>query len=176
MHAAGTVELDGDRFGLPAAHAQVLAAEGGPFFMAGAFELTYGYLQPIDRLIEAFRSGGGVPQSAYPRETWDGMCRFSRPFYNHLLVQQWIPAIDGLAERLEHGARWADVGCGAGHALIRLAEAYPNSTFVGYDQLDRQLELARSAATDAGVAAPVRLELADGVNGIPERVERISTF
>ncbi|MGB0098005.1 MAG: methyltransferase domain-containing protein [Solirubrobacteraceae bacterium] len=177
MHAAGTLELDGDgRFGLPAEHAQVLASEGGPFFMAGAFELTYGYLQPIDRLIEAFRSGGGVPQSAYPRETWDGMCRFSRPFYNHLLVQQWIPAIDGLAERLEHGARWADVGCGAGHALIRLAEAYPNSTFVGYDQLDRQLELARSAATDAGVHDRVRFELLDAASGIPERFDVISTF
>jgi 2-polyprenyl-3-methyl-5-hydroxy-6-metoxy-1,4-benzoquinol methylase len=177
MHAAGTLELDGDgRFGLPAEHAQVLATEGGPFFMAGAFELTYGYLQPIDRLIEAFRSGGGVPQSAYPRETWDGMCRFSRPFYNHLLVQQWIPAIDGLAERLEQGARWADVGCGAGHALIRLAEAYPNSTFVGYDQFDRQLDLARSAATEAGVHDRVRFELLDAASGIPERFDVISTF
>ena len=177
MHAAGTLELAADgRFGLPAEHAQVLASEGGPFFMAGAFELTYGYLQPIDRLIEAFRSGGGVPQSAYPRETWDGMCRFSRPFYNHLLVQQWIPAIDGLAERLEQGARWADVGCGAGHALIRLAEAYPNSTFVGYDQFDRQLDLARRAATDAGVHDRVRFELLDAASGIPERFDVISTF
>lgn len=177
MHAAGTLGLAADgRFGLPAEHAQVLATEGGPFFMAGAFELTYGYLQPIDRLIEAFRSGGGVPQSAYPRETWDGMCRFSRPFYNHLLVQQWIPAIDGLAERLEQGARWADVGCGAGHALIRLAEAYPNSTFVGYDQLDRQLELARSAARDAGVHDRVRFELLDAASSIPERFDVISTF
>ncbi len=139
---------------LPAEHAQVLAAEGGPFFMAGAFELTYGYLQPIDRLIEAFRSGGGVPQSAYPQETWDGMCRFSGPFYNNHLVQQWIPAMDGLAERIERGVGWADVGCGAGQALIRLAEAYPNSTFVGYDQFDGQLELARTGSADRGRARP----------------------
>ena len=177
MHAAGSLELDGDgRFVLPAEHAQVLAAEGGPFFMAGAFELTYGYLQPIDRLIEAFRSGGGVPQSAYPQETWDGMCRFSRPFYNHLLVQQWIPAINGLAERLERGARWADIGCGAGHALIRLAETYPNSTFVGYDQFEGQLELARRGASDAGVQDRVRFELLDAARGIPERFDVISTF
>ena len=177
MHAAGTLELDGDgRFVLPAEHAQVLAAEGGPFFMAGAFELTYGYLQPIDRLIEAFRSGGGVPQAAYPRETWDGMCRFSRPFYNHQLVQQWIPAIDGLAERMETGARWADVGCGAGHALIRLADTYPNSTFVGYDQFDRQLELARQAAVEAGVQDRVQFELLDAAGGMPERFDVISTF
>ena len=64
------------------------------------------------------------------------MCRFTRPFYDHLLVQQWMPAIGGLAAKLECGARWADVGCGAGLALIRLAQAFPNSTFVGYDSFD----------------------------------------
>lgn len=177
MRAAGNLELEaGDRFVLPAEHAQVLAAEGGPFFMAGAFELTYGYLQPIDRLIEAFRSGGGVPQSAYPQETWDGMCRFSGPFYNNLLVQQWIPAVDGLSDRLERGVGWADVGCGAGQALIRLAEAYPNSTFVGYDQFDGQLALARTGARIAGVQDRVRFELLDAAGGIPERFDVISTF
>jgi 2-polyprenyl-3-methyl-5-hydroxy-6-metoxy-1,4-benzoquinol methylase len=177
MHAAGTLELDGaGRYVLPLEHAQVLAAEGGPFFMGGAFELTYGYLQPIDRLIEAFRSGGGVPQSAYPQETWDGMCRFSRPFYRNLLVQQWIPAFDALSERLEQGVRWADVGCGAGQALITLAQAFPGSTFVGYDQFDRQLQLAARSAHDAGVEDRVRFELLDAADGIPERFDVISTF
>ena len=177
MYAAGSLELDGDgRFVLPAEHAQVLAADGGPFFMGGAFELTYGYLQPIDRLIEAFRSGGGVPQSAYPQETWDGMCRFSRPFYRNLLVQQWLPAFNGLAERLEQGARWADVGCGAGEALIALGQAFPNSTFVGYDQFERQLDLAARSAKDAGVEDRVRFELLDAARGIPERFDVISTF
>ena len=177
MYAAASLTRDGDgRFVLPAEHAQVLAAEGGPFFMGGAFELTYGYLQPIDRLIEAFRSGGGVPQSAYPQETWDGMCRFSRPFYRNLLVQQWVPAVDGLAERLEGGARWADVGCGAGQALIQLGLAFPNSTFVGYDQFEPQLELAARSANDAGVEDRVRFELLDAAAGIPERFDLISTF
>jgi SAM-dependent methyltransferase len=177
MYAAGNLELDGDsRFVLLPEHAQVLAAEGGPFFMGGAFELTYGYLQPIDRLLEAFRSGGGVPQSAYPQETWDGMCRFSRPFYDNALVQQWIPAVDGLAARLETGVRWADVGCGAGQALIRLAQAFPSSTFVGYEQFDGQLELARAAAASAGVEDHVRFELLDAAGGIPERFDVISTF
>jgi 2-polyprenyl-3-methyl-5-hydroxy-6-metoxy-1,4-benzoquinol methylase len=177
MRAAGNLELDADdRFVLPPEHAQVLAAEGGPFFMAGAFELTYGYLQPIDRLIEAFRSGGGVPQSAYPQETWDGMCRFSRPFYDNQLVQQWIPAFAGLSDRLEHGISWADVGCGAGKALIRLAEAYPNSTFVGYDQFHGQLELARTGALVAGVEDRVRFELLDAAGGLPKQFDVISTF
>jgi SAM-dependent methyltransferase len=177
MHAAGTLELAGDgRYVLPAEHAQVLAAEGGPFFIAGAFELTYGYLQTLDRLLEAFRSGGGVPQSAYPEETWRGMCRFSRPYYRHVLAQRWVPAFEGLAERLQRGLHWADVGCGAGQAVINLARAFPASTFVGYDQFDGQLELAARAAKDTGVADRVRFERLDGAAGIPERFDVISTF
>jgi 2-polyprenyl-3-methyl-5-hydroxy-6-metoxy-1,4-benzoquinol methylase len=178
MHAAGYLELDRScaRFALPAEHAQVLAAEGGPLFLGGAFQLTFGYLRALDRLTEAFRSGGGVPQSAYPAETWEGMGRFSRPFYENLLVQAWVPAVSGLHERLERGARWADVGCGAGLAAIALARAYPASTFVGYDAFEGQVELARRAAAEAGVGDRVRFELLDAAAGLPERFDVVSTF
>jgi SAM-dependent methyltransferase len=104
------------------------------------------------------------------------MCRFSRSFYDNLLVQQWVPSVPGLHERLGRGVRWADVGCGAGLALVRLAQAFPASTFVGYDSFEGQLELARRAAADAGVADRVRFELLDGAAGIPERFDVISTF
>ena len=177
LRAAGYLEPEPDgRFSLPAEHAQVLAAEGGPFFLGGAYELSFSYLQTIERLIEAFRHGGGVPQSAYPQQTWHAMCRFSRPFYDHLLVQQWVPAIDGLAAKLERGARWADVGCGAGLALIRLAQAYPNSRFVGYDRFDGQLALAREAAAQAGVEDRVRFQTLDAADGLPGRFDVVSTF
>jgi 2-polyprenyl-3-methyl-5-hydroxy-6-metoxy-1,4-benzoquinol methylase len=178
MHAAGYLELDREsgRFTLPAEHAQVLAAEGGPFFLGGAYQVTFGYLRPIERLTEAFRSGGGVPQAAYPAETWEGMARFSRSFYDNLLVQQWVPAVRGLHERLERGARWADVGCGSGLAAIRLAQAFPASSFVGYDSFEGQLELARRAAAEAGVSDRVRFELLDGSTGLPERFDVVSTF
>jgi 2-polyprenyl-3-methyl-5-hydroxy-6-metoxy-1,4-benzoquinol methylase len=178
MHAAGYLELDRDssRYSLPPEHAQVLAVEGGPAFLGGAFQLTFGYLRTIERLTEAFRSGGGVPQSAYPTETWEGMGRFSRSFYDNLLVQQWLPAVGGLEQRLEQGASWADVGCGSGIAVIRLAEAFPASTFVGYDNFEGQLQLARHAAADAGVSDRVRFELLDAAAGLPERFDVISTF
>ena len=141
MRAAGYVELtEGGRFALPPEHAQVLAAEGGPFFMAGAFELTFAYLQAVEAVIVAFRHGGGVPQADYPDMTWTAMARFSRPIYDNLLVEQWVPAVAGLSERLDTGASWADVGCGSGRAVLRLAESFPNSTFVGYDQFEGQLE------------------------------------
>ena len=109
MRAAGYVELEVEtgRYTLPLEQAQVLANEGGPAFLGGAFQLTFGYLHEIDRLTEAFRSGGGVPQSAYPVETWEGMGRFSRPLYDNQLLQQWLPMIAGLERRLEYGARWA---------------------------------------------------------------------
>jgi SAM-dependent methyltransferase len=154
----------------------VLAAEGGPFFLGGAYQLTLSNLRTLDRLTEAFRSGGGVPQSAYPGDTWQGMFRFSRSFYDNLLVQHWIPAIDGLREKLERGARVADVGCGAGRALIRLAQAFPASTFVGYDAFEGQLELARAAAVEAGVADRVRFELRDAAAGLPERFDAVLSF
>ena len=178
MHAAGYVEHDGNggRYSLPPEHAQVLAAEGGPAFLGGAFQLTFGYLRTIDRVTEAFRSGGGVPQSAYPTETWEGMSRFSRSFYDNLLVQRWLPAVAGLEQRLLQGASWADVGCGAGLAVIRLAEAFPASTFVGYDSFEGQLQLARRAAAEAGVSDRVHFELLDASAGLPERYDVISTF
>ncbi len=177
LRAAAYLEQEPDgRYSLPAEHAQVLAVEGGPFFLGGAYEVTFGYLQPIEHLIAAFRDGGGVPQSAYPHETWHGMCRFTRPFYDHLLVQQWVPAIDGLKDRLERGVRWADVGCGAGLALIRLAQAFPRSTFVGYDRFDAQLELARHEAAEAGVEDRVRFEVLDAASGLPQRYDVVSTF
>ena len=177
MHAAGylTIDPESGQFVLPAAHAQVLAAEGGPFFLGGAFQLTLGYLRPIDRLIEAFRSGGGVPQSAYGEETWEGMYRLGRTWYEHALVQQWLPAA-GVTPRLQAGARCADIGCGSGLALIQLAQAFPNSTFVGFDSFDGQIERARDHAASAGVAERVRFELHDATGGIPGRYDLITTF
>jgi SAM-dependent methyltransferase len=176
MHAAGYVEAAGDGYALPAEHAQVLAAEGGPFFLGGAYHATYAYLHVLDQVLDAFRTGAGVPQAAYPPDTWEGLCRFSQPYYEHRLVQQWVPAVDGLGERLERGVRWADVGCGAGRALIRLAQEFPASTFVGYDQLPDQVALAQRAAVAAGVGDRVRFERREGADGIPEQFDVISTF
>ncbi len=177
MHAAGYLAFDQQegQFVLPAAHAEVLAAEGGPFFLGGAFQLTLGYLRPTDRLIEAFRSGGGVPQSAYGEETWEGMYRLGRAWYENALVQQWLPAA-GVSHRLQAGAWCADIGCGSGLALIQLAQAFPNSTFVGLDSFDGQIERARTHAAEAGVADRVRFELHDAAGGIPGRYDLITTF
>jgi SAM-dependent methyltransferase len=177
MHAAGylTIDRESGKFSLPAAHAPVLALEGGPVFLGGAFQLTLGYLRPIDRLIEAFRSGGGVPQSAFGEETWEGMYRLGRTWYENALVQQWLPAA-GVVDQLENGARCADVGCGSGLALIQLARAFPHSSFVGFDSFDGQIERARRHAEEAGLSDRIRFELHDATGGIPGRYDLITTF
>lgn len=178
LYAAGYLEYDrhNGSFALPAEHAEVLATEGGPFFVAGGYQALSGELRVLDRLTEAFRSGGGVPQAAYPDETFEGMRRFSRPWYEHQLIQQWIPAVDGAHQKLQAGARYADVGCGAGYALIKLAQTYPRSSFVGYDAFQTAIDQAQCAAEHAQVSDRVRFELLDAADGIPERYDLISTF
>jgi SAM-dependent methyltransferase len=176
MTAAGYLEADGDRFVLPAEQEQALAAEGGPFFLGGVHQELVGMLRPLDALAEAFRSGGGVPQSAYPADAWDGMRRFSQGWFENLLLQEWIPAAAEVRQKLDAGARYADVGCGSGLAVIKLAQAFPRSEFVGYDAFAGQVERARAAAEAAGVGDRVRFEVRDVAAGVDETFDVISTF
>jgi SAM-dependent methyltransferase len=176
MTAAGYLEADDERFVLPAEQAQALATEGGPFFLGGVHQELIGMLGPLDALAAAFRSGGGVPQSAYPADAWDGMRRFSQGWFENLLLQEWIPAAAETREKLAAGARYADVGCGSGLAVIKLAQAFPRSAFVGYDAFPGQVERARAAAQAAGVGERVRFEVRDVAAGVDETFDVISTF
>ena len=162
LAAAGYLEADRDsgRFALPPAHAAVLAEEGGVFFLGGGYEELAGMLQVLGRVAEAFRTGGGVPQAAYPDVAYEGMARFTRSWFDHHLVDTWLPLVPGLEERLKAGVRWADVGCGAGRAVIRLARAFPRSEFVGFDYHEASIERAREAAAEAGVADRITFEVA----------------
>jgi SAM-dependent methyltransferase len=133
-------------------------------------------LPVLGRIESAFREGGGVPQAAYADDAYDGMARFTRAWFDHRLAGDWLPALPDLQRRLETGLRWADVGSGAGRAVIRLAELFPASTFVGYDAFPAQVERARRAADEAGVGDRVRFEVADASQGLPEKFDVISTF
>jgi len=179
LHAAGYLELDRERrsFSLAAEHAEVLARERAPFFLAGCEQLVVGGgLAVLDRLTEAFRAGGGVPQTAYPDDMTEGIRRNSAAWFEHQLLQQWIPAVDGLRAKLEAGVRYADVGCGAGHAVIKLARQFPRSTFVGYDAFEGAIDQAERAAEQAELSDRVRFEQLDAAGGIRERYDIISTF
>jgi 2-polyprenyl-3-methyl-5-hydroxy-6-metoxy-1,4-benzoquinol methylase len=179
MTAAGYVEHDRDSgaFTLPPAHAPVLATEGGPMFLGGAYQETMGMLSVFDGVVEQARSGGGVDQSQYPADFWDGLARFTNGWFENHLVQEWIPAMPDLQAKLEAGASCADVGCGAGRASIKLAEAFPASRHVGFDVSDPQIERAEANAKQAGVGDRVHFEKRDvGLHGLPEKYDVITTF
>jgi SAM-dependent methyltransferase len=179
LHAAGYLEHDpaDERFSLPPEHAAVLADEHGPAFLGGAYGTVRGLLRALDRVEDAARTGGGVPLDDYGDEFWRDVERFTAPDFEHRLVQEWIPAVPGLAERLAGaGADVADVGCGAGRAPIILATAFPGVRAVGFDLVPANVARAQEAARTAGVGGRVRFEERDAVRGIPGDYDLITLF
>jgi len=109
-----------------------------------------GALRAIDRITEAFRTGSGVGWDEHDSEVIVGTDLFFRPGYLTNLVPNWIPALDGVEDRLRAGANVADVGCGLGASTLLLAEHYPNSRFVGSDYHAASIERARKAGRRCG--------------------------
>jgi len=178
MTTSGYLEYDppSRRFSLPAEHAAAVAAEGGPFFFGGVYEMIPALAAVMDQVTEAFRKGGGVRQVNYPSEMWDGLERFTASWFNNLLLQQWVPAMPIVQSKLKRGARVADVGCGRGRALIKLAQAFPASKYFGYDVYGPAVEEATARAKTAGVHDRVTFQQLDVSNGLPSQYDVITTF
>lgn len=178
MHAVGYLEYDPGSgcYSLPAEHVPALAQERGPVFFGGAHQMLLGLGDALPLLVDAFRSGGGVPQSAYGDDWWDGMARFTASWFENLLLPVWIPAMPDVQAKLEAGCRVADVGCGTGLALVRMAQAFPRSTFVGYDLYAPWIDRARVLAKESGVDDRVTFETRDVSNGLPQQFDVITTF
>ncbi len=178
MTSAGYLEYDpkSGSFRLPPEHTPVLAQEAGPVFFGGMFQMLPSGLQPLDHLVQAFREGGGVPQSEYGPDWWEGMERFTAGWFENQLLQEWIPAMPDLQAKLEQGALVADIGSGSGRALFKLAEAFPNGRYVGYDISEAQIERAHTNAREAGLKDKVTFRLHDVVKGLPEQYNVITTF
>lgn len=164
------------RYALSPEHAQVLAVEGGAAFLGGGYQMFGALFDPLERVARAFRDGGGAAQDAYGADWWLGLDRFTNCWFTSFLLQEWIPAMPDVRERLEAGCDYADVGCGSGRALTTLARAYPASRFVGYDVFPAQVELARAHVAAAGLAGRVRIEPADAAAGLPGRYDVVSTY
>jgi SAM-dependent methyltransferase len=148
------------RYSLSPEQAMVLADEDSPVFMIGGFQTTLAASRIAPKLTEAFRTGEGVGWHEHDHQLFHGIERFFRSGYIGNLVQSWIPALDGVEARLQAGAHVADVGCGYGASTILMAQAYPNSTFIGFDYHAESIEAARQRAVAAGVADRVRFEVA----------------
>jgi SAM-dependent methyltransferase len=160
--AGGYVTYDeaSDRYTLPDEHALALADEESPFYILGAYELIASLYADEDRILEAFRSGEGMGWHEHDHRLFRGTERFFRPGYRAHLVTEWIPALEGVQEKLERGAKVADVGCGHGASTIIMAEAFPNSEFYGFDYHEASIASAREAAEAAGVSDRINFAVA----------------
>jgi SAM-dependent methyltransferase len=159
MATAGIFEYEpsGDTYRLPAEHAVLLCGPGSMAPLAHA-NTTLG--RHVTRLAEVFREGGGIPYEEYTPDFTDAMDGMGRGGFDQFLIDAYLPMVPGLTEKLAAGIRVADLACGTGHALNLLAQAFPASTFVGYD-LDRfALERAEAEAKELGLTN-VSFEAAD---------------
>jgi ubiquinone/menaquinone biosynthesis C-methylase UbiE len=139
-------------FALPAEQAMVFALEDSPVYMMGAFDLMAAMLDNQSKVQAAFRSGGGVAWGDQAGCMFCAVARFFRPGYLNNLVSAWLPALEGVVEKLEAGARVADVGCGHGWSTVLMAKAFPKSQFVGYDFHSDSIREATAHAKNHGVA------------------------
>jgi SAM-dependent methyltransferase len=153
-------EPDGERFSLSPEQAFALAEEGSPAFVPGAFQLATALIKDEPKITDAFRSGKGVGWHEHNDDLFCGTERFFRPGYVANLVPAWIPALDGVEAKLRKGALVADVGCGHGASTLIMAEAFPESEFVGFDYHRGSIDHALRAAEKAGVADRVSFEVA----------------
>jgi SAM-dependent methyltransferase len=176
--AGGYAEYDPatGAFSLTEEQAFALADPDGPLYVPGAFVLALGSLRAESQIVDAFRTGCGMGWHEHHEDVPLGCEMFFRPGYAANLVPSWIPALDGVAGKLEAGARVADVGCGLGASSVLLAQAYPNSHVAGSDYHGASIELARKRAADAGVASRTTFEVATAQDFSGTGYDLVATF
>jgi SAM-dependent methyltransferase len=175
--AGGYVSYDPatGEFSMTEEQAFCLADPNGPNISA-AFLIVLGYLRAEPRITEAFRTGAGVGWHEHHEDVFVGCDAFYRPGYVAELVPSWIPALDGVDQKLTAGARVADLGCGLGSSSVLLAQAYPRTSVVGSDYHAESIELARKKAAEAGVADRVSFEVATAQTFTGTGYDLVTTF
>ncbi len=147
------------KFTLPPEQAMVFAVEDSPVYMAGAFDAMAAIMANQEKVQPAFKNGGGVGWGDHAGCLFCATARFFRPGYHNHLVSEWLPALDGIVDKLRRGAKVADVGCGHGVSTVMMSQAFPNSQFVGYDFHPSSIEHARAHAREHGVTDNTRFEV-----------------
>jgi 2-polyprenyl-3-methyl-5-hydroxy-6-metoxy-1,4-benzoquinol methylase len=163
--AGGYVEYDAatQKFSLSPEQALCLANPNGPADVPGAYQIVRDLFHIRDRALENFKTGRGMEWGEHHACLFHGTERFFRASYNTNLLSSWLPALDGVVGKLKRGARAADVGCGHGASTILMAQAFPQSTFVGIDYHDKSIDTARQRAKAAGVSN-VTFDVADATS------------
>ncbi len=141
----------------------VFAIPESPVYLMGGFDLMAAMLDNQPKVQAAFKSGGGVAWGDQAGCMFCAVARFFRPGYHNHLVSTWLPALaGGVMEKLENGAKVADVGCGHGWSTVLMAKAFPKSQFVGYDFHPGSIADAQAHAKTHGVSANTRFEVGPG--------------
>jgi SAM-dependent methyltransferase len=146
-------------FSLTQEQAFTLAREDSPAYLPGAFELALGSLAAVPRIAESFRTGAGMGWQEHDDAVFHGCEKFFGPGYAANLVSSWIPALDDVKQKLEAGARVADVGCGKGASTLLMAKAFPRSRFFGFDYHDKSIGAARESARREGIGDRITFEV-----------------
>ncbi|MDN3021894.1 class I SAM-dependent methyltransferase [Streptomyces sp. S.PB5] len=152
---------DAGTYELPDAHAAVLAQADSPAYLAGAGDIIAGHYLALAEVEQAFRTDGALSYAAQHPCMFSGIERYFRTAYVHQIEPVWFPAVPGLVEGLERGARVADVGCGHGVADLLIGQRWPASTVTGFDAHEPSVAQARAKAIEAGSPGNVSFRVAD---------------
>lgn len=175
--AAGYVTYNGENetFSLSPEQRAVFVDEMCPAFMPSAFQSVASLYTDEPKLAEVFRSNEGLPWGDHSTCLLCGTERVFGTQYRNFLIDSWIPALDGVLPKLERGARVADVGCGHGVSTVIMAQAFPNSTFIGYDYHKGSIERARELAQQHDLSN-LRFEVSDASSFPGENYDLIAMF
>ncbi len=171
-----TYEPEDGTYALPPEHAVALTDETSPAFLPGFFQIAHGTVRDADRVLAVAPDGDGVGWHEHNTDVHVGCERFFRPGYNAHLVAEWLPAVDGLVERLTAGAAVADIGCGHGASTVLMAQAFPASRFLGSDYHAASIETATQRAAAGGVADRVTFEVAPATSFGGSGYDLVTTF
>ena len=176
--ANGYVDYDpaSEQFSLSTEQAMVFHHRDSPVYLAGAFELVAAMIEAEPKVEECFRHGKGVRWGDHAGCLFCATGAFFRPGYVNNIVQAWIPALDGVEAKLRAGAKVADVGCGVGFSTLLMAEAYPDSSFVGYDFHEPSIDEARRHAGEHGLGDRVRFEVATAKDIVEQGFDLITMY
>jgi ubiquinone/menaquinone biosynthesis C-methylase UbiE len=176
--AGGYVEHDPatGAYHLTPEQAFALADPSGPLYLPGAFVLALGMLRAEPRITEAFRTGAGMGWHEHDDDVFLGCDLLFRPGYTANLVSAWLPALEGVVDKLRAGGRVADVGCGLGASSVLLAQAFPRVTVSASDYHEASVRLARKRVTEAGVADRVSVEVAGAQSFSGAGYDVVATF
>jgi ubiquinone/menaquinone biosynthesis C-methylase UbiE len=175
--AGGYVTYDAktNKFSLTPEQAFTMADEESPAYLPGAFELALGSLFAVPRITESFRTGAGMGWGEHDQAVFHGCEKFFKSGYVANLLSAWIPSLEGVKEKLEKGAKVADVGCGKGASTLLMAKAFPKSTFIGFDYHDKSIEGARDTAAKQGLSDRVTFGVA-AAKGFPGKYDVVTVF